>query len=207
MSAETRRGVVAPSPQDVLLAAAALGYPALTGEAVDIAPGEEAWRAAVTKATALLVWETLQESDLGATTIAAETGLSPRAMIDDAHLLGAINAPARALRDMPPAAPFAPHDLLFWDAVAHAKRLGLHLPAFTLRWAHGGEQAPQHGETHIVDGRIVVTMNADLVHPVDVLSTGLHELQHVADAFRQFDRLEREQRAIAFAARALEQWP
>jgi hypothetical protein len=63
VSAETRR-VVAPSPGDVLWAAAAYGYPPLTGEGVDIAPGEAAWRAAVTEATALRVWETLQEADL-----------------------------------------------------------------------------------------------------------------------------------------------
>jgi hypothetical protein len=114
----------------------------------------------------------------------------------------------RALSTCPPAVPFAPHVALFRAAEAHAQRLGLRLPAFTLRWAYGGAEATQHGETAwgFADGRIVVTMNADLVYPVDVLSTSLHELQHVADAGHRFDRLELERRAIAFAARALAQW-
>lgn len=63
MSAETR-GVTPPSPRDVLLAAEAYGWPALQGDGVDIAQGAWAWRAAVTKDTALLIWETLHEADL-----------------------------------------------------------------------------------------------------------------------------------------------
>ena len=55
-----------PSPGDVLCAAAAYGYPALEGEGVSIAPGEEAWRAAVTVDSAALVWETLHETDFDA---------------------------------------------------------------------------------------------------------------------------------------------
>ncbi len=130
-------------------------------------------------------------------------------MLDDAVLRGVLAAaPPGWLLHCPPAAPFGPHVDLFWSAVAHARRLGLPLPAFALRWAHGGAQATHHGETAwgFADGRIVVTMNADLVRPIDVISTSLHELSHVSDAGRQFDRLEGERRAIAFACRALAEW-
>jgi hypothetical protein len=63
MDAETHR-VPPPSPGDVLLAAQAYGWPALQGDGVDIPPGAAAWRAAVTNATAALIWETLHEADL-----------------------------------------------------------------------------------------------------------------------------------------------
>jgi len=130
-------------------------------------------------------------------------------VIDDAHLLGVLAAaPPGHLLHCPPAVPFVPHVNLFWSAVTHARRLGLRVPAFELRWAHGGAQATHHGETawECADGRIVVTMNADLVRPIDVISTSLHELQHVSDARHGFARLEGERRAIAFAFRALEAW-
>jgi hypothetical protein len=49
---------------DVLLAAHAYGYPALSGDGLDIAPGEAAWRAAVTSATAARVWALMHAADL-----------------------------------------------------------------------------------------------------------------------------------------------
>jgi hypothetical protein len=62
LSGEIR--VTPPSVGDVLLAGKAYGWPALQGEGVDIPPGEDAWRVAITPDTAALVWETLHEMDL-----------------------------------------------------------------------------------------------------------------------------------------------
>jgi hypothetical protein len=53
-----------PLVSDVLWAARAYGYPPLSGDGLDIPPGEEAWRAAVTPATAARVWALMHAADL-----------------------------------------------------------------------------------------------------------------------------------------------
>lgn len=89
-------------------------------------------------------------------------------------------------------------------AISHARALGLVLPAHVVLWV----QAPGAGalaETHVRNGeRVAIYMRADL-GPHQTFAATLHELQHVADR-DLVDRLpaaELEDRAVAFAARAL----
>jgi hypothetical protein len=137
-------------------------------------------------------------------------------MVDIAAIIDAELArpPTRRLSRCSPLAPLPGQADLIHRAVALARRLGLTVPARLHIFTVDGSRQDEgfnDGQTSYDPrtGHIEVWLNVGVgVMPEALAATTLHELMHVNDAVsrRPFDRLDWEQRAWAFATRAMEDW-
>jgi hypothetical protein len=110
----------------------------------------------------------------------------------------------QSLTSCRPARPLPAQRRIVEAAVAAARRHGLRVPDFTLRWV----TAPpgiQDGQTaRAPDGVIIVHVKVDLM-PGELSRVMLHELVHAADiaAGVPYDAVAWERRAITFSERVM----
>ncbi len=138
-------------------------------------------------------------------------------MLSDDRLLGAMHAAgAFPLWRCPRATPLPGQRGVVERVAALARELGLVLPPFTVVWVERPREHTWRGDGAVAPpGTTVARSNGQVVQvfldaalmPAELVDVVAHELQHVADvALRHLTDVERERRALTFAARVVARW-